>query len=59
MVIEGFQSLSSLTILKHTLPEGKILGWKSVGTNLQCGGLLGYSSGKVSVNLYKPPSQGD
>lgn len=56
MVIEGFQSSSSLRIERQTVPEGYTFGWKRTGANLHLGGLLGYSSENSIVRQYSPPS---
>eukprot|EP00963_Diacronema_lutheri_P003457 scaffold283_cov316-Pavlova_lutheri.AAC.27 len=47
--MDGFQSSSSLMMLKQTVPEGYTLGWKKLGGNLALGGLLGYESLNSSV----------
>ena len=56
MVIVGTQSFSSDRMDRQIVPEGKTFGWKSGGSNLHAGGLLGYSSVNCITTLYVPPS---
>ena len=36
-VMVGTHALSSLRMLRHTVPDGKTFGWKMVGVNLPVG----------------------
>ena len=40
-VSDGFQSLSSLSMERQTVPDGYTLGWNSGGVKAHLGGLLG------------------
>src|SRR3989338_7404405 len=56
IVIPGRQSFSSSRMLRQTVPEGNIFGWKKLAGNLHLGGFAGYSSGNSIVKGNTPPA---
>ena len=55
-LMDGFQSFSSLRMLRQTVPEGKTLGWKKPAGKRHLGGCVGKSSVNSIVSGNTPPS---